>query len=798
MGIGVSPDIWNRRWAGCGLLGVLTLIFFGDLLFGFGDAVVSQMGTDIWRQFAGWRFFGFDQIRQGNFPFWTPLVYGGMPYFSGFQSALFYPPNWIYLILPLDKAINWGVALHVWWLGAGMFLWMRSAGLRQPAALFSGALMMFCAPHFLHIYAGHLTNLCVMAWMPWHFMAIGRWREDRKVHWVLLGAMAVALEIFAGHPQYVYYGAIAASLYAGLQLFTGDPGRWRFVIGFAAMYLLAALLTAVQLLPGFEATGESIRSGGTGKDFAGSYSFPPENLVTFLVPGFFGDRVNAPYWGRWFYWEMAAFFSVAGLWCAVIAGIWEKRSRLTLIAAVVCLLLALGSYTPLFHVMYALVPGYDLFRGNSKFMFFAVLFGSALAGMGFDRLCAKEKLGREKVLIACGGAGVLILVVAALWAGASAGPDAGSWAGMRRWIWETRQVTHLPEETYFAADFAATAAKNTSRGLSIAGGVLFLVAGCTALRHRMRFAVYGIIAVGMIEAVVFAANFRKSFKFSHLLPSYQVEFRAKHEGDYRAIDLAMVNGGMLSGIPDIWGDDPGVLRRYSEFMAVTQGEPPDAAHQNMQVRKSHKAWDFLRCEYAFAPTQEGVRDQILSMRPLKRFELVPGYQVVTGRDAILQVLFSDSFDPRKTVLLEEAPGVSMNSGGDAVQGSWLIEREDTDEVVVRVSADRPCILLMTDPFSKGWRVEGVSKDSPQREYSIQPANYMLRGIPLEKGEHHLRFRYLPRTFKASAAISVGAALLWGAGLAWSLRSRGEGGPGNGWEKSEREPKAKKGGRKRRK
>ena len=38
------------------------------------------------------------------------------------------------------------------------------------------------------------------------------------------------------------------------------------------------------------------------------------------------------------------------------------------------LVLALGAHTPLFKFLYAWVPGFNRFRGNSKFLFLASLF----------------------------------------------------------------------------------------------------------------------------------------------------------------------------------------------------------------------------------------------------------------------------------------------------------------------------------------------------------------------------------------------------------------------------------------
>jgi hypothetical protein len=109
-------------------LGVIVLFIFADVLFAPHDRVLSREGTDVWRQFAGWRAFGFGTWKTGDFPLWNPFVYGGMPYFTGFQSALLYPPNALFLAAPLAWAINWSIAIHAWWLAAGVCVWLRRSG----------------------------------------------------------------------------------------------------------------------------------------------------------------------------------------------------------------------------------------------------------------------------------------------------------------------------------------------------------------------------------------------------------------------------------------------------------------------------------------------------------------------------------------------------------------------------------------------------------------------------------------------------------------------------------------------
>src|SRR5262245_55269976 len=107
---------------------------FFDLLFS-GTHVVSAKDADLALQFVSWRQFGFDQLRQGNLALWNPHIFGGTPYFAGFQSALLYPPNWLHLILPVGVAINWIVALHVFLAGYFTYFWCRAREISIPGSI---------------------------------------------------------------------------------------------------------------------------------------------------------------------------------------------------------------------------------------------------------------------------------------------------------------------------------------------------------------------------------------------------------------------------------------------------------------------------------------------------------------------------------------------------------------------------------------------------------------------------------------------------------------------------------------
>src|SRR5438132_4961080 len=200
------------------LLLAMALAMFADLLFAGGTRVLGHPGSDMFLQYFAWREFGFRELAKGNLALWNPHIFSGAPYLGGMQGAQLYPPNWIFLILPLPVAINWSIALHVFAIGAFMFLWMRQRALTASASFLAGTLVMFSGAFFTHIFAGHLPQLCTMSWAPLIFCSIDALLRTRLVIWLLVGMLGVAMQILAGFPQYLFYSAIIAALYITLRL----------------------------------------------------------------------------------------------------------------------------------------------------------------------------------------------------------------------------------------------------------------------------------------------------------------------------------------------------------------------------------------------------------------------------------------------------------------------------------------------------------------------------------------------------------------------------------------------------
>jgi uncharacterized membrane protein YfhO len=83
---------------------------------------------------------------------------------------------------------------------------------------------------------------------------------------------------------------------------------------------------------------------------------------------------------------------------------------------------------------------------------------------------------------------------------------------------------------------------------------------------------------------------------------------------------------------------------------------------------------------------------------------------------------------------------------------------------VDVELPRPGILVVSESYYPGWRarVDGAPAE-------ILRADYLLRGVELDAGAHHVSFEYRPWSLRIGAVASLAGVAAAG-GLAWSDRS----------------------------
>ena len=399
------PSVW-----GVGLAVALgPVILIGkDLLQGR----VLYWGTPA-LQFVPWWLEGMRQISAGGFPLWNQLNGMGAPLLANYQTAFFYPPNWILCLFGMVSGapgIAWGYTflalLHLVWGGLGMSALLRRLGAGGLAQAVGGMAFALCGYFIGRIE--FISMIWVGAWIPWVLRCADEIASPvnlqagyDKRRWLNLGLLlSIAAQLLAGHAQLTWYTLQFAGVWIAVGAFRA--GAWKglgnALVRFAAAGLLAALLASVQLIPTVEYLSQSQRASEVGYQEALTYSFWPWRFLSIFAPDFFGNPGTGNYWGYANYWEDHAYI---GLLPALMAlgsiGLLSKR-RLNLpkgwlnrptvwllwIIIVIGSVFAMGSNTPVFPFLYRYIPTFDMFQAPARYMVWIVIAGILLAANQID------------------------------------------------------------------------------------------------------------------------------------------------------------------------------------------------------------------------------------------------------------------------------------------------------------------------------------------------------------------------------------------------------------------------------
>ncbi len=134
----------------------------------FSDAVTAHWPNALFLRRA--------VLEQHTFPLWQPWVMSGLPFAANPLNKVWYPPQWLVLILP--PAVHLGVLawLHLWLGGLGMWRWTRGTGMGRGGAALAGVAYAF-APRVVNtVGGGHLDLVYAAGWLPWLLWAVcGLW-----------------------------------------------------------------------------------------------------------------------------------------------------------------------------------------------------------------------------------------------------------------------------------------------------------------------------------------------------------------------------------------------------------------------------------------------------------------------------------------------------------------------------------------------------------------------------------------------------------------------------------------------
>ena len=269
--------------------------------------------------------------------------------------------------------------------------------------------------------------------------------------------------------------------------------------------------------------------------FATNWSLPPEDVLEFIVPGVFGNqsfRGDHPYWGRLGqphkdvfqkgrmmpnYRQHTVYFGVISFVLSLFAiMVWFSVRKLPLseesdddvrgvyrdvpfwcFVWCVFLLLAMGRYTPLYRLFYA-IPYMDMIRAPVKFLHLVEVASALLCGFGAHAL-----LSRHESFERCRKRFVLVLVSFVIVLGVVA---------LSFSIGKTALASHIKElgSIRFSGDVAGYSLHNIGRSILflIPLGVFWFVYRKSSLSQRASFVCgVGLVALIAVDQVSVAKRY---------------------------------------------------------------------------------------------------------------------------------------------------------------------------------------------------------------------------------------------------------------------------------------------------
>lgn len=721
----------GREWLAL-LLGALALTVL---------VVVIDPGTfgstDWVRMHSLYKAYCQSSVAQGRLPLWNPYHWLGRPFLADVESAFFYPPEWLYLVLDIHLACALTCALHYLLLLYGVVKLARGLGTAALPSFFVALVFAASAPIVGGFTSGLIHYAQALCFVPLVLYLGVRVQAGPHRRDVALLALALGLQVLCGHPQAAWLTEVALVVFlVGRRMET--PWRSSLAalsldLGSVALALALALaLAGVALLPLAQLAGQGNRAQAS-LAFASVFSEPGFGWATLLVPTrqpSFAFQANAQLY--------------AGL-IPLVAGVCglsmlrDRDVRALGVLAGFAALLAAGDATPAFRLFYYLIPGVGWLRIHSRATVLVTLAFVLAAGLFLSRVHPR----RTTLQVA-----VTALVVALVSAG-----FCWWWPGFR--------------------GVARAVAAGRALAALVAGIVLVVWTKLSQPRGlRWRVVVGAIVVVTGIDLGLAV----RALKHDNRAPdqtAFELELRRVLE------QRGLLDRGKAPPRVFLPGprENAGMVRGWSAvqgYSALAPGRVWRHIHAVLGVSVPVGANTFPSADLAsFGPfpyqsmaltigVDPRTQQVVYNRNPDPRVYLVGSVRHVRD-DREATELMRQGHDFHTTALVEAA--VELPAAVPAPEAQATITRFEPERIVVQAQSRTPALLVLAEPWFPGWSAEVNGRAAP-----CLPANAWMRAVPVPAGASEVVLRFRSTRLPYGAALSLLGLVLVGALLVRTSRA----------------------------
>ena len=757
------------------LLGLITTVvwFCDGILFSGKVPFFRDLGTYAYPI----KYSLASSLQAGELGLWDRHMASGFPLLAGFQPGVFYPFSIVFYFLPFFDAIRFTFFSHFLIAVSGAYVLCR--WWKFPVYISAIGAILFTFGGTTVSLSNLLNHFQAAVWLPWMILCWERLLKSQSWKNFLIFTLVLIAALLAGSPE-VYLFSLGLLVIDGVWICRRDRNLTAMRMSFllTGANILVAAIGMAQFLPTFELILHSRRDRPLPLQEATLWSLQPASLLSLFFPDKDIDP-RLPVGIRLFFSREVPFLlshylgviSLLGVSAWIKYASWQERA-IGLILVAASLVLAFGSFTPVYSYLFDYVPPFRIVRFPEKFFFLTYAFLILIVLRGLFALHDTKRLSNRFPVFILFGVLALVIVV---YSWLRADPES-----------LLHYVIQQPGEAEAITSLVPTlssALYHLERQIGVTLALLLLFF-CRAKQ------LLGIVLLhGLLVIVIFfdLGSAHKPLQFllnpdsvtntkrilaksdvegnrlfysppsQNLHPSYiSVLGRPPFEKAVAiAFDNLLPNVGVLFDFDYFQEIDAITRQPYNDFLDFINLLPPDRRVNLLRAVNVRYVVSFRPIEANGLKLSRQFPEHFSWLyeiaAPLPRAYIASSSIYEPQIAKTLRILCSAEFDPLRQVILNER----ITTEGDRPHASAAeIVRYKNETVLIKASLRTPGVLVLTDSYYPGWKVfvDGEEKH-------ILQANHFFRGVELAAGNHVVEFKYEPLSFKIGSMISLSAVFI---------------------------------------
>jgi hypothetical protein len=733
----------------------------------------------------------------GERALWNPYLFSGMPQYHRIGPVTFSVDTILYY---LSRFLS-SVFIFYLFAAVGTYLLLRYLKM-SPIISFLGTLIFILMPHYKSLYTeGHMAKFRALMIMPWVTLLFVYFLDKRNLLSAALFAIAFGAQIRTQHYQIVFYTALlilAVGIYPVLKdLLEKKYKRFSkaaaLIIGSVILGITMSsqpLFLAKEYIPYSkrgkttidlnkpEGANENVSaSDGVQIEYATQWSTHPSEIMTWLIPRFYGGmsaekytgdavpqlkgRTIPGYWGHMPFTQSYEYMGVVALILAII-GIYAFRQnsfvRSLLILSVFFILLSFGRHFLSFYsIFYDYFPFFNKFRAPVMSVTVTSFIISILAAYGLSYMSSKppsQSMKENKAILYILG-GFFVIGIYTLIA------KSGFSYSFIRDNYDTRVLEIIKSAR---RDFLTQDLIRYFILITLAGSALFAY-----LFRKISFNIMIFVLTVLILFDLIDVQNRYQNKYADT-KKIEKQYFAKSKTDNFLLDdkttFRIFPLGQLFG-DNRWSYYHQSIGGYSAIKMYTIEE--------LIENNLYKGWDknfpvnlnvmkILNSKYLIS-TQAFTHEKFdlvledtknkyftyLFKDRLQRGFFVGEYRVIPDQYDRLREINKKDFDPAVTAILEE----ELTENIQTPDSSWtMVKSFNPNEIEFEVYTDKTSLFVISEMhYPPGWHIF-VDDQQVQKIYKTDHA---LQSVILPEGHHKVQAIFEPESYQHYVNLSYASA-----------------------------------------